>query len=260
MSDIVPKRVFFTVWVVMIVVTIVNAALAFVRLGPFNSVITMLLGVLNVFLIVWYFIGVRQYRPLLKIIVITGFAWMGIMITLTMADYLSRGWSTVTTRSVVIPSGKAPFEEPALGSVTQVPTAVVPLRVPTALPKVTGVPGNRAVTPKVPVTSVGLSTTTPGRGGVVNITLSARNASFNTDRIMVPRGATVVIHFTNHDSVTHNFSVYRDSAGQYPLFKGKPVKGGQSVAYRFKAPAKPKVYLFRCDFHPVVMRGSFIVK
>ncbi len=259
MNEVVPKRVYFTVWIVIVVLSVVNAALAFVRLGPFNSAVTMLIAVFNAFLIVWYVIGVRRYPPLMKVIVAIGFVWMGLMIHLTMADYLTRAWSTTTTRSVTIPAGKAPFEEPALGSATRVPTAAVPPYEPTALPQLPGMPGGQIGVPTIVPT--GQIAAPPARGRTVRIELSASNASFDKDRIVVPTGSTVIVRFTNDDPVFHNFSVYRDAAGQRAIFVGQAIRGpGAMIVYRFRAPSKPGVYLFRCDIHPVAMRGSFVVK
>lgn len=260
MHDVVSKRLLFTVWIIVIVTTVVNAALAYVRLGPFNSAVTMLIMTFNAVMIIWYFIGVRRYRPILKIIAVTGFFWMGIFITLTMSDYLTRDWSTTTTRSVNIPVTQSPFEEAPAGSGTEVATAAVPPE-PTALPHVTGVPGVSPIGPFPTAPATGQATMPSAQGNQVTIDLSASDATFDKSRIVVPAGSHVVIRFTNHDSVGHNFSVYRTASGQNPIFVGDVIKGpNKTITYRFDAPSKPGTYLFRCDIHPVRMRGSFIVK
>ncbi|MHB8052837.1 MAG: cupredoxin domain-containing protein [Methanoregula sp.] len=44
------------------------------------------------------------------------------------------------------------------------------------------------------------------------------------------------------------------------MFSGAIITGGQDITYRFTAPAAPGTYFFRCDVHPSVMKGTFIVR
>jgi cytochrome c oxidase subunit 4 len=42
--------------------------------------------------------GVRYNTPLTKVVVAAGFVWLLIMFSLTMGDYISRGWLGVPGR------------------------------------------------------------------------------------------------------------------------------------------------------------------
>jgi cytochrome c oxidase subunit 2 len=104
-------------------------------------------------------------------------------------------------------------------------------------------------------------TTTPTPGQSVTIQLTAHNIAFNLSTITVPPGAQVTVDFNNEDSsVPHNFSVYDSPAAQKVIFQGKIITGPATTTYTFTAPATPGTYFFRCDVHPTIMTGSFIVK
>jgi predicted lipoprotein with Yx(FWY)xxD motif/plastocyanin len=104
-------------------------------------------------------------------------------------------------------------------------------------------------------------TTTPAPYQMV-MNLAAKNLAFNLSTITVPAGANVIIYFDNEDAGTpHNFSLYGDSSATPPaIFQGQIITGPAIVIYTFKAPTKPGTYFFRCDIHPTIMTGSFIVQ
>jgi plastocyanin len=93
------------------------------------------------------------------------------------------------------------------------------------------------------------------------INLIAKNIAFNTSTITVPAGSNVTIKFDNQDSRTpHNFAVYDTEAAQQTIFQGKIITGPAKIVYNFIAPDKPGTYFFRCDVHPTIMKGQFIVQ
>jgi cytochrome c oxidase subunit 2 len=95
----------------------------------------------------------------------------------------------------------------------------------------------------------------------VALSLTAHNIAFDKSSITVPAGAQVTINFTNNDNaVLHNFSVYTDSSATQSIFTGKFITGPATIAYIFTAPTAPGNYFFRCDVHPTIMTGTFIVK
>jgi plastocyanin len=113
-----------------------------------------------------------------------------------------------------------------------------------------------------PVTaSVNVTITNASGGGKTAVVyLEAKNIQFNLSTITVSAGATVTVHFTNDDSdIPHNFAVYTSSAATNLIFRGNTIKGVSSTTYTFTAPTTPGTYFFRCDVHPTLMTGSFVV-
>jgi plastocyanin len=83
--------------------------------------------------------------------------------------------------------------------------------------------------------------------------------AFDMSTITVPAGSIITMNFNNKDSVPHNFALYTDSGAQTMIFQGQVVTG-KTIVYNFTAPTTPGTYFFRCDVHPAIMTGSFIVQ
>ncbi|MBI2836320.1 MAG: cupredoxin domain-containing protein [Chloroflexi bacterium] len=93
------------------------------------------------------------------------------------------------------------------------------------------------------------------------IDLSAKNISFDRKTLTVPAGAKVTMTFTNNETfVFHNFALYESSAATQVLFKGDFTQAGTTSTYMFTAPSQPGTYFFRCDVHPTLMTGEFVVE
>jgi plastocyanin len=116
--------------------------------------------------------------------------------------------------------------------------------------------------PPVTATVTVTVTSSPSGGGTtVIVDLMVKNFAFNKSSITVPKGAHVIVHFTNDDSnIPHNFAVYTSSAATTVIFQGKIITGVASTTYTFDAPSTPGAYFFRCDVHPNMMYGNFIVQ
>ena len=130
----------------------------------------------------------------------------------------------------------------------------------------TGLVGILTVTqgsvPAASTTTTAAATPVPATGtATFPITLTAQNIAFNTNTITVPAGATVTMTFVNNDSgVPHNFALYTDNTATKKIFVGDLVTGVKTVTYTFTAPTTPGNYFFRCDIHPEIMTGTFVVK
>lgn len=74
----------------LFVLLTVTVGAAFVNLGAFNTPVAMLISLSKASLIVLFFMHVRRSNPLIHIFVLVGFFWLGIMLTLTLSDFLTR--------------------------------------------------------------------------------------------------------------------------------------------------------------------------
>ena len=75
-----------------------------------------------------------------------------------------------------------------------------------------------------------------------------------------PAGATVVMTFVNDDTnMPHNFALYTNATALTTIFAGDLVTGPGTITYTFTAPPAPGTYFFRCDVHPELMTGTFVV-
>jgi len=126
---------------------------------------------------------------------------------------------------------------------------------------------NPATSPAIPSTTpVTPSPVPPVAAQTVTIDLVAQNMAFDQSAITVPAGARVIVNFRNREEagssqvtgIAHNFAVYDPPAGT-TIFSGEIITGGENATYRFTAPDTPGIYVFRCDVHPALMTGKFIV-
>lgn len=69
---------------------VITVCAAYVNLGAFNTPVAMLISLCKASLIVLFFMHVRRSNPLIQIFVLVGFFWLGIMLTLTLSDFLTR--------------------------------------------------------------------------------------------------------------------------------------------------------------------------
>ena len=74
--------------------TAMTVAIAFVDLGPLNAVAALTIASAKATLVVLYFMHVRYSTRLTWVVVVGSLFWLGILLMLTLSDYLTRGWLT----------------------------------------------------------------------------------------------------------------------------------------------------------------------
>ncbi len=83
-------RTYFTVFIALNVLLVTTVAAAYLPLGDWHFPIAMIFAVAKAVLIVLFFMHVLHSHRLTMIIAVAGFLWLGIMLALTLSDYLSR--------------------------------------------------------------------------------------------------------------------------------------------------------------------------
>ncbi len=91
-THVVPKKVYFFIFAILMVLTALTVLAAYKDLGPLNVVVAITIAVIKGTLVVLFFMHVRYSDRLTWIVVITGFAWLALMLVLTLSDYFSRAW------------------------------------------------------------------------------------------------------------------------------------------------------------------------
>jgi cytochrome c oxidase subunit 4 len=84
---------YIAIGLVLLVLTITTAAVAFVNLGPFNPVVALLIATFKAGLVILFFMHVKgASEKLTGVVVVSGFFFLAILLTLSLADYLTRSW------------------------------------------------------------------------------------------------------------------------------------------------------------------------
>ena len=67
---------------------------AFIDLGPFNTVVALAIACTKATLVVLFFMHVKYSTRLTWAVVAGSVFWLGILLALTLSDYLTRAWRT----------------------------------------------------------------------------------------------------------------------------------------------------------------------
>ena len=94
-EHIVPVRVYAGVFLALMAGTSLTVFAAFHDFPwQFNTVIALTIAVIKATLVVLFFMHVRYSTRLTWAVVIGSVFWLGILLALTMGDYLTRSWRT----------------------------------------------------------------------------------------------------------------------------------------------------------------------
>jgi cytochrome c oxidase subunit 4 len=91
---IVPRRIYYTIYVILLVCTYLTWQVAVFDLGPMNIIAALTIAVFKAALVVLYFMHVKYGTRLTWVVILGSVLWLGILLALTFADYLTRGWRT----------------------------------------------------------------------------------------------------------------------------------------------------------------------
>ena len=91
---VVPLKIYYGIFAILMVLTAVTVAAAYVDLGRMNTVAALAIAWFKASIVVLYFMHVKYSTRLIKLTLIAGLYWMGIIFALTLGDYLTRAWGT----------------------------------------------------------------------------------------------------------------------------------------------------------------------
>ena len=91
-TGVLPVRTCFAVYFVLIALTAVTVGAAFLDLKFLSTPVALTIAGTKALLVMLYFMELRHSPKLTWIIIGNGLFWLTVMISLVMADYISRGW------------------------------------------------------------------------------------------------------------------------------------------------------------------------
>src|SRR5689334_3665417 len=87
---VVPLKIYYGIFGILLLLTGVTVAVAYVDLGRMNTVVALAIACFKAMIVVLFFMHVKYSTRLIKLTVIAGLYWLGILFALTMSDYLTR--------------------------------------------------------------------------------------------------------------------------------------------------------------------------
>jgi len=95
---VVPKRIYFAVFLGLIVLTWVTTGVSTLDLGRWNIFVALAIAVCKASLVVLFFMHLYYSTRLTKMIVMSAIFWLILLLFITMADLWTRGWMGVPGR------------------------------------------------------------------------------------------------------------------------------------------------------------------
>jgi cytochrome c oxidase subunit IV len=104
-GHVVPVKTYLGIFVALLVLTGLTTGAAFIDFGdihtgiplinliPLNTVVALAIAVVKMLLVILFFMHVKYSSGLTKIVVMAGFLFLAILVSFTLADELTRGWS-----------------------------------------------------------------------------------------------------------------------------------------------------------------------
>ena len=93
-EHIVPKRTYYVIFGLLMFFTYLTVQAAFIDLGALNAAVALAIAVFKATIVVLFFMHVKYSTRLTWAVVVGSVFWLGILLVLTYADYLTRPWLT----------------------------------------------------------------------------------------------------------------------------------------------------------------------
>jgi cytochrome c oxidase subunit 4 len=102
---VVPVKTYLGIFVALLALTALTTGVAFVDFDklhtgiqlldvlPLNTVVALAIAVAKMLLVILFFMHVKYSSGLTKVVLMSGFLFLAILVSLTLADELTRGWS-----------------------------------------------------------------------------------------------------------------------------------------------------------------------
>ena len=91
-QSILSVRTYALIWVALLALVLITTLIALLDLGPFTMIIALTIATIKAALVAAFFMHALSEGKVVRIVLAGGVLWFLIMITLTLGDYVSRGW------------------------------------------------------------------------------------------------------------------------------------------------------------------------
>ena len=90
-EHIVSTKLYYAIWIALLILTGVTASVAFIDLGPFNTVVALVIATLKAVLVLLFFMHLKYTsEKMTSVVVISAILWLLILLALSLADYSTR--------------------------------------------------------------------------------------------------------------------------------------------------------------------------
>lgn len=92
MGPVVSARTYLVTWIALLALTLATTLIGYLNLGQFSIIVAVLFAMLKGSLIVSFFMHAKYEKRVIRVILVGGFVWFSILFSITLGDYITRGW------------------------------------------------------------------------------------------------------------------------------------------------------------------------
>ena len=90
-EHVIPSKLYYAIWITLLVLTVVTALVARVDLGPFNTIVALVIATFKAVLVVLFFMHVKYTsEKLTSAVIVAAIFWLLLLLALSMTDYTTR--------------------------------------------------------------------------------------------------------------------------------------------------------------------------
>jgi cytochrome c oxidase subunit IV len=89
---VISRTTYFVIYIVLLVLMGLTVGTAYIELGPWHLIVAMVIAVVKAALILLYFMHLRYSGRAILVYAFLGFAFLLVLLVLSISDYLTRGW------------------------------------------------------------------------------------------------------------------------------------------------------------------------
>lgn len=87
----VSSKMYYAIWILLLILTVVTAWVATVDLGPLNTIVALAIATVKATVVVLFFMHVKYAsEKLTKVVIMSALFWMLILLMLSLTDYTWR--------------------------------------------------------------------------------------------------------------------------------------------------------------------------
>jgi len=94
-AHIVPKSTYLLIFGTLLGFTGLTTGMAYVDLGPWNTIVALVIACCKATLVVLFFMHLRWSPHLMRVVLLSALLWLAILVSLTTTDFFSRGWTPI---------------------------------------------------------------------------------------------------------------------------------------------------------------------
>jgi len=85
------SKLYYGIWIALMCLTAITAAVSFIDLGPFNTIVALVIATFKALLVVLFFMHVKYTsEKMTKAVIVSAIFWLFILLALSLADYTTR--------------------------------------------------------------------------------------------------------------------------------------------------------------------------